>query len=206
MTKGVKLIILLVLGILGIFLLLYFSLFRLRVSEKKISTEEQTRSASPVIKEENLIKGKDPDNSTTSEPTTTLIQVKSDDSESVSQDLARQVFTFVERFGSFSSESEYQNLEDLEIFMTDSMKQWAKQYRAQYARNTSLSSKVYRITTKALVVKQSEILEQEGKATFLITTKREEKEGSEKRTFYQNIEVKLVLIGTLWKIESAYWK
>ncbi len=202
MTKGVKLIILLVLGIVGIGLILYFALFRLKEPVGPVSTTIEKEKVSLPIAEKNLVRGKDSSFTSSLGATTTVVPLDTENNSIGSEDLARKVFSFVERFGSFSSESQLQNIADLEIFMTDSMKKWALEYRTA----NSFVSKTYRITTKALVVKESEILENEGKATFLITTQRDENNGEEKKIFYQNIEAQLILEGNEWKFNSAYWK
>lgn len=59
--------------------------------------------------------------------------------------------SFAERFGSFSNQSDYGNIEDLEIFMSAKMKNWAKEYVADLRTNSQYSGSFYGVVTKALV-------------------------------------------------------
>ncbi|MBI4779644.1 hypothetical protein HY797_04325, partial [Candidatus Falkowbacteria bacterium] len=67
-----------------------------------------------------------------------------------SDDLVRMASSFAERFGSFSNQSDYGNIRDLQIFMTDTMKVWAENYIADARAKKTQTAIYYGIVTKAI--------------------------------------------------------
>lgn len=113
---------------------------------------------------------------------------------------------FAERFGSYSNQSNFQNIRDLQIFMTDSMKRWSENYINSFtARDNSI---YYGVTTKALnaqLIKYSEDKE----AEILVKTQRRESVGNTANSTisYQDISIKLKKErGDIWKVDGAFWE
>lgn len=116
--------------------------------------------------------------------------------------------SFVERFGSYSNQSDYGNIDDLKIFMTAKMKLWADEYVSDLKAEDSDQDEFYGITTKALI--EPEVLSFDlsaDKVELMVPTQREENAGSQdKRIFSQNIKVTFVKEGGEWLIDSAFWQ
>lgn len=110
---------------------------------------------------------------------------------------------FTERFGSFSSETEFQNTLDLKSFMTASMKVWADnlinfQENVGSGDFSSIISKV--ISTKIISSSDSA-------AIIEIVVKRTESSLSNDvdTSYYQNMVIELVKQGDDWKVDTATW-
>ena len=83
-------------------------------------------------------------------PTATVQPVAPVKTEIESDDLARMASAFAERFGSFSNQSDYGNIRDLQIFMTDNMKVWAENYINDARAKKTQTTIYYGIVTKAI--------------------------------------------------------
>ena len=123
-------------------------------------------------------------------------------------DLERIASSFSERFGSYSNHSDYQNIKDLRIFMTDSMKNWADSYVADQIRNQTDSTIYYGITTKAVSVEMTSYDEDEGTAQARVETQRRESTGvmANSSVSYQAISINFKKVDGMWKVDGAYWQ
>lgn len=113
--------------------------------------------------------------------------------------------SFAERFGSFSNQSDFQNIRDLFPFMTESMKNWAENYIE--AQRAGMNVEIYYgITTKAISRKFLDF--SENSAKVLVSTQRRESTGAmtNERIVYQDMELELVKAGEEWKVDGAKWK
>lgn len=113
--------------------------------------------------------------------------------------------SFAERFGSFSSESNFQNIADLYVVMTPTMKAWADTYIAAERAARAGQTEFYGVTSRAV---KTEIIERSGSSLRLrVTTQRIETKGtSEPRSFYQPMEVALKQFGQAYFVDGAWWK
>lgn len=114
---------------------------------------------------------------------------------------------FVERFGSYSNQSEYENLQELLSFMTPRMRAWAEgKIRERQAGETPSLYKG--VTTKALAHKVISLNEQVGQAEFLVSTQRRESVGSvgNSKVFTQDVIIKLVKEDSVWLVDGAFWQ
>ncbi len=120
-------------------------------------------------------------------------------------DAAKMARLFAERFGSFSNQSNYSNITDLEILMTESMRSWAQNYVADL-RNAPYSGEYYGIITESVSVEQVAYNEGAGTASMKVSTKRQETKGSEAGAIYsQVININLVKQGNDWLVDRAEW-
>lgn len=121
-------------------------------------------------------------------------------------DLKKMAGSFAERFGSFSNQSNYANIEDLIIFMTASMKNWAENFISSASKGSGDSSIYYGITTKAITAETKSFNPEAGAAEILVKTQRKEATGamSNFRFFYQDILITFNKEGA-WKVNSAVW-
>jgi len=123
-------------------------------------------------------------------------------------DLARMASAFAERFGSFSNQSDYGNIRDLEIFMTPNLKVWAENYINDARSRKTDSAIYYGIITKA-VSSQSKLYDADsGTAEFLVKTQRRESAGvsGNSSTFYQDILIKYLREKGVWLLDGIYWQ
>jgi hypothetical protein len=113
--------------------------------------------------------------------------------------------TFIERIGSYSSESDYQNVNDVLNIVTEELaarlEKDAKKARAQSPSNGGY----YGISTSYVGAKN--IKESEVAITLLVQTQREESFGSPGNSTvrYQTVEVTLVKEGQNWKVSEYTW-
>ena len=124
-------------------------------------------------------------------------------------DLKRVAMSFAERFGSYSNQSNFENIEHLKIYMTDSMAAWADRYVEETRAKNADTSVYYGITTESLKVETILFDEANNQAEFMITTQRKESHGttSDLNVFYQDI--KIVMVRTAeesWLVSEAWWQ
>jgi hypothetical protein len=121
------------------------------------------------------------------------------------EDISKLASFFAERLGSFSNQSDYGNISDLKMFMTDSMRTWADGYIAKLKEENS-SAEYYGISTTAVVPTVNSFDESAGEAEVTIATKRKEIKGITESSFDQDLKVSLVKDGDDWKVDGAYWE
>ncbi|MCX7779167.1 MAG: hypothetical protein N2259_02935 [Patescibacteria group bacterium] len=110
---------------------------------------------------------------------------------------------FVERYGSFSTDVNFQNLKDLKNEMSVRLWQETENYIRQKERETI--KEFYGITTKVLNVEEKSF--SENQAEYLISTQREEvKDNQPARVFYQTLELKIIKEGEEWKVDRVVWQ
>lgn len=123
-------------------------------------------------------------------------------------DLARMASAFAERFGSFSNQSDYGNIRDLQIFMTDVMKNWAENYINDARVKKTQTAIYYGIVTKAISSETKNFDVDTGRAEILVKTQRRESAGviGNNSTFYQDIVIKYVREQGVWRVDETYWQ
>ncbi|MFA6272358.1 MAG: hypothetical protein WC693_04640 [Patescibacteria group bacterium] len=113
---------------------------------------------------------------------------------------------FAERFGSYSSDSNFENITKLGIYMSTSLKKWAENYVAEQQAKTSPDDAYYGVTTRALSITTDLINEDAGKAEFTVSTQRNQtKLNEDSEIIYQNIKLKFILENNEWKVNEADW-
>src|SRR3989338_1989723 len=115
--------------------------------------------------------------------------------------------TFAERFGSYSNESNFSNLDDLKSLMTIRMKAWAESYKAEKS-NDSTASDFSGVTTQALSGEIQDLDESIGRAEILVNTQRRQAQGNpiNPEVYYQKLKLRLVKSCEGWKVDSAEWQ
>jgi hypothetical protein len=112
--------------------------------------------------------------------------------------------SFAERWGSFSTESDYQNVQDLYSVMTPTMRTWADKYVSDQ-RAKPASSEFFGVTTRAM---KAEIIENKNNAVRIqVTTQRiETKSNAPSKSYYQTMELSLVKNGDGYLVDGAWWR
>jgi len=128
--------------------------------------------------------------------------------EVAAEDLARMASAFAERFGSYSNQSDYGNIRDLQIFMTSTMKNWAENYINDARARKTQTTIYYGIVTKAIAGEVKQFDADTGQAEILVKTQRRESAGvtGNSRTFYQDIIIKYAREQGVWLLDGIYWQ
>lgn len=113
------------------------------------------------------------------------------------------VKTFVERYGSFSTEANYANLRDVLPLMTGELE---AETRATLA-NPPAAEEYYGVTTRVVAVNVEKMDEAAGTASVTVSTQREEAKGAPQNISikYQNITLTLQKVAGEWRVASATW-
>lgn len=115
--------------------------------------------------------------------------------------------SYIERYGTYSNQSDFENIEDLYEFMTDRLQNREQEYvENARAENTSRSGGYFGITTR--IVSLSVLDRTDTRASIRASTQRYEVGGdlAAPRTYYQDIELELLKSGESWKVDRAEWK
>ncbi len=114
---------------------------------------------------------------------------------------------FSERFGSFSNQSNYSNIEDLKIFMTKSMGDWAEGYLADLKKEKDNNGEYYGMITKAVSANAKNFDNAKGQAEIVVMTRRQETKGTVAGNYFnQELTLKMAKEGGVWKADSANWQ
>jgi len=129
-------------------------------------------------------------------------------SETEKQNVLFVASSFVERFGSYSNQSNYKNLDELNVFMTASMQNWIIRYKEDLKKQNPDINTYYALETKAISTQVRSLDEKAGRGEILVKTQRQEFKNSitNPRIFYQDILLNLVKVDNQWKINGAYWQ
>lgn len=113
---------------------------------------------------------------------------------------------FVERFASYSSQANLQNIEDVLGLVTDSYASELQAFIDETRANES-SDGYYGVTTRVISTTEISFDEEVGLAQYTVTTQREESVGSPTNTsiYYQDMVVSLEKQGDNWYVSSAVW-
>lgn len=121
-------------------------------------------------------------------------------------DVAKIAISFAERLGSYSNQSNYGNFEDLNIFMTGSMRAWAKNYVSQMRADNPYDGSYYGITTKAITHEIVDFNDAEGTAEIIVNThRREVRMSGEENVFTQDLRLVFAKENNQWLVNGAYW-
>lgn len=126
---------------------------------------------------------------------------KQPNTQSVLTALAR---VFAEKYGSFSSEGNFENIKDLKSISTARL---AALFDSYMSANPLSQTEFYGITTKAINTEIITLNAEETDAQILVGTQRAETKGSgNPRVFYQNIILRILKSDNLWKVDAADWQ
>lgn len=116
--------------------------------------------------------------------------------------------TFAERFGSYSSQGNFSNLESLSDLMTGRMKAWVQNYKASIVGKPSGQPVYSGLTTKALNVEIKIFEEPLGRAEAVVNTQRQKAEGTtvNPEVYYQKLDLSLILNNGQWQVDTAVWE
>lgn len=122
--------------------------------------------------------------------------------------VGRLAMSFVERYGSYSNQSDYGNLENLYPFMTDAFADTTRAFVIAERRKGADTSIYFGVSTRAASFTVGGFDEQDGIASFTVITARQESVGvsSNVRRYTQNALVTMANVGGAWKISGLTWQ
>lgn len=122
--------------------------------------------------------------------------------------LEKMASLFAERLGSYSNQSDYGNIVDLKVFMTDSMKEWADGY-VEKARAENAYDGIYRGTvTRAISAEVEEFDSDAGSAKAIVHTQRVDSSDNidNEVVYYEDLSVSFKKEGPSWLVDYAKWQ
>ena len=154
-------------------------------------------------------------NTTVIQNTNTVININSNTNTAVSDpdtktknELRNLAMNFAEVWGSYSNQSDFENITDLKTLMTSKMSEWADSYQKNAKKNQPTSQIYYGITTKAISTALNSFNDSKGQAEFTVTCQRQESTGTvaNSKIFYQDIIINFAKESKVWKVAGAYWQ
>lgn len=156
---------------------------------------------------ENITNTNSETNTNTSTDSQTDTNTNSEDTSNVvlsnqRTSISRAATSFIERYGSYSSDSNFDNITTLDSVMTENMKK-----QAQNVINNGLgTTEYYSITTQVVSVNFIDFVEGSTGATLEVFTRRTEQKGLNDPTiFSQTARLQLNRVDNQWKIDSFKW-
>lgn len=125
------------------------------------------------------------------------------------EQLRRESLIFTEKFGSYSSQSQLDNVVDLYPMMTETMQIWAKGYVSDLRKQFASAKNYEGISTRVISVKFKSLDLETGRADVEIITQREKTTALGQLTpevYYQNFRLEFVRLEAGWKIDGAFWE
>lgn len=193
-------VIIIVIGLLIIALIIYFGFWSNAPAapvNSPATPMATTTPSLPIVRGGATTPGDKPTSSTPVASSTPAHQT-------TAADLSQIALAFAERFGSFSNQSGYSNISDLEIYMTDSMQTWAETYIQQLSDQYKNNGAFYSITTHALLSQVSSFNDKAGTAVIVVTTKRSVA-GSD-QPYDQKLDLRFRKVNGDWLVDNAHWE
>ncbi len=125
--------------------------------------------------------------------------------EMTEDDLKRLALLFTARFGSYSTQSTYQNVIDLKMFMSEKMKVWADKYVEEQNNKVNGADVYFGITTDAVSAQVKSFDDKAGTAEIEVGTQRRESTGTTNNTtnYGQILKMNFVKEAGAWRVDEA---
>lgn len=122
--------------------------------------------------------------------------------KNVDTNLQSLAITFAERYGSYSTESDFANIYDVMALMNASFKSETEDFLA----SAKTSKEYYGVTTMALAANIT--AQDESSCTIEVSTQREESKGSPQNSEikYQKLVLSCLKENDVWKVSEAVWQ
>lgn len=110
--------------------------------------------------------------------------------------------TFVARFGSWSTDNQGKNLQQLMSLSTEGMQKYMREIEINYQ-----NADFYGVSTKSMSATVNELDEVGGQAEIVVHTQRVETAQSlAEKIYYQDVIVNLLLDGEEWLVDQVRWQ
>ncbi len=143
------------------------------------------------------------------EPQKDIYRPQISQEEKEKSQLKKIAASFAERYGSYSNQSDYENLEDLMPLMSNGMQAYTQNFVARKRAEGSNNNEVYfGVTTRALKTDILNFDAQAGLAEFMVNTQRNEVYGADlnNKTYFKKLRLKMVKEGGVWKVDQVNWQ
>jgi hypothetical protein len=123
-------------------------------------------------------------------------------------ELKKIAMSFAERFGSYSNHSDFSNVVDLKLFMSESMQKWADNFVEVGRRSTKDMSTYQGVITKAVTSEVKAYNLGTGVAQILVGTQKvaTDSDSDNTKTTYEDLLVTFVKENNEWKVNEAEWE
>jgi hypothetical protein len=126
--------------------------------------------------------------------------------EQASQKAQVAAKNFVERWGTYSNQTNLGHLRELSGNMTQKMQAYVEDYINQIRASHPYQDGYYGITTRAAAANIDNFNVNASQLEVLVAARREETQpNGEVRAFNQDVRVKLIKSGEDWLVDSVYW-
>ncbi len=112
---------------------------------------------------------------------------------------------FAERYGTFSNRNNFENITNLEPFMSADLKQKQAKF-IDKNQNSGIEEDFYGITTTVASMELTHYVESDTAIAFLQSRRVETKSDQDPVVFTQNVELTFVREDDSWKVNSLEWK
>lgn len=136
-----------------------------------------------------------------------VYDISKEDEHKINQtDVAKIGEVFAARLGTYSNQSNYSNYEDINIFMTATMRDWARDYVEKTRRDNPYDGNYFGIITTPIYTKVTAFDDAKGEAEIIISTQRRETVASEGENVYnQDLRLNFLKVNNQWLVDGAYW-
>lgn len=203
-NKRVIAILIIVVGAILVGLIIYFTFFyNFGGKQVEKTTQENTPTTTvevlPPSKLNTNVKANTDENKN-NQTNTASVSLPAANAEVVAKN-------FVERFGSWSNQSNEDYLSGLRLISTKSMQTELEIKAAEIDKNRGDYSKYMGVTSQAVASKTVFIDEKTGKATVDIEVKEtSESDGNKQSVVNKKIRLELVKLGKAWKVNAYSWQ
>ncbi len=132
---------------------------------------------------------------------TTKVVIQQPTTEEVDKNASKQLAkVFTERFGSYSSDSNYQNIKDVQAIVSDNL--WSA--LSSLMKYTAMAQEYNGVTSEVISVKNDNWTS--GAAKYTLSTVRATSHGDATKISHQDIEVNLIKSNGSWLVDGYIWK
>ena len=125
-----------------------------------------------------------------------------DDSSSLEKEAKDLAIFFIERFGTYSSDANFANIDDLRGFMTDNMRLSMDDYKKSVPKR----DKYYAVSAQIAAIDAKMFSLSSRSAVFDAIVEREEDAGNSRDNYAQQVEISLKQNNTgQWKVNNIVW-
>ncbi len=129
-----------------------------------------------------------------------------DNNDVIKFNLKKKAQFFVERLGSYSNQSQFDNVKDLRIFMTDNMKKWADEY-IKTGMKKDYSGEYIGTTVKSVSSSFVEFDNNNGLAIIKVNIqKKESTSTTDSDVLKEKVTVSFVRENDKWFVDKVKWE
>jgi hypothetical protein len=125
----------------------------------------------------------------------------------VQEDAAQVAKTFATRYGTYSNQGGSDQFDDLNLFVTQRMKEWLATKTKDLLTGLTSYETAYVVTSQAVSAKIIQMDEAAGKTVVMVGIRQTEQSGdAAPKVSNKNLKVELLKFGKRWKVDAAAWQ